>query len=121
MNKRLIFRLLGYAFCVLPPLYAILEHFPLFAREGGRPMLSGVALLLLLVTVIPLRRGILKALRRWLASPSAIGIWGAVWLISAWLASIAATVSEIALVGVLSSLVGTLFFRLGRREVAREP
>lgn len=121
MTKRIVFRLLGYLFCIVPPFLAVLEHFPLWAREGERPMLSGIALLLLLVTAIPLRRGILTAFRRWLSSPSAVGVWLVLWLLSAWLASIAATVADIALVGTLSSLIGTVFFRLGRREANHEP
>lgn len=116
MTKRFLFRLLGYLLCVGPPLFAILEHFPLWAKEGGELILSGIGLLLLLVAVIPLRRGLSRALRRFLASPSAFGIWGVLWLFTAWFGHIAEAIADIALIGTLSSLLGALFFRLGRRE-----
>jgi len=114
MTKRTIFRALGYLFCLLPPVLAILEHFPLWAREGGKPMLSGIALLLLLVAVIPLRRGLRVALRAWLSSPSAWTVWGVLWLLTEWLGRISVAVADIALCGTVSSLIGALFFRLSR-------
>ncbi len=120
MTKRRLLRALGYFFCIVPPVLAILERFPLWAREGGGPILSGIALLLLLVAAIPLRRGFLALLRRWIASPSAFGIWGVLWLVTAWLGKIAAAVADIALVGTVFSLIGTLFFRLGGKESSHE-
>ena len=112
MSKRFVLRLFGYLFCILPPTLAILEHFPLWAEEGRGPMLSGIAFLLLLIAAIPLRRGLLSLFRRFLASPSAFGVWGVLWLLSAWLGSIVTAVADIALVGTVSSLLGALFFRL---------
>ncbi len=121
MAKYISFRALGYIFSVVPPVLAILERFPVWAREGGGATLSGIALLLLLIAVIPLRRGLRAALSRWLSSPSAYGIWAAVWLLCAWFGRIAAAVAEIALIGTLSSLLGALFFRLaGSRESDHE-
>lgn len=117
MAKRVLCRALGYLFSVLPPVLAILERFPIWARDGSRATVSGIALLLLLVAAIPLRRGLRAALSRWLASPSAYGIWAVIWLFCAWFGRIAVAVAEIALVGTVSSLIGALFFRLGRREV----
>ena len=121
MNKRILFRFLGYVLCTVPPLLAVLERFPLWAREGDRPMISGIAFLLLLVVAIPLRRGLGNLLRRFFASPSAVGIWLLLFLVASWLATIAAAIADIALVGTLSSLIGAVFFRLSRREVRHEP
>lgn len=119
MTKYVALRSLGYLFSVLPPVLATLERFPIWAREGGRATLSGLALLLLLVAAIPLRRGLRAALSRLARSPSAYGIWAVIWLAAAWFGRIAAAIAEIALIGTLSSLVGALFFRLaGRRDDA---
>ncbi|MBR7095126.1 MAG: hypothetical protein IKC73_02795 [Clostridia bacterium] len=115
MNKRLVFRVLGYLFCLVPPVLAILERFPLWAREGGAPVVSGLALLLLLVAAIPLRRGLLSLFRRFLASPSAFTVWGVLWLLCEWLGHIATAVADIALVATVSSFVGAVFFRLAAR------
>ena len=119
MSKRFVLRAVGYLLCLLPPTLAILERFPLWAEEGRGPMLSGLSFLLLLVASIPLRRGLLSLLRRFASSPSAYGIWGVVWILAAWLGSIAEAVADIALVGTLSSLLGALFFRLGGKEAGR--
>lgn len=119
MSKSLLLRVGGYLLCVVPPALAILERFPLFAREGGRPLVSGIALLLLLLAALPLRRGLKRALSRFLSSPSAHGIWAAVWLFTALFARIAADICDIALIGTLSSLLGAVLFRLaegGRKD-----
>lgn len=118
MSKRLVLRLLGYLFSVVPPALAILERFPLWAEEGEL-LLSGIGLLLLLIAAIPLRRGIRAALRSFLASPSAPCVWGVLWLFTAWFGRIAVAIADIALIGTLSSLVGMLFFYLGKREVKK--
>ena len=115
MNKRMLARLLGYLFSVLPPVLLIVEQFPILAEKGGEFMLSGLGFLLLLVAAIPLRRGLSHALRHWLNTPSAFTVWGAVWLFTAWFGRIAATVADIALVSMLSSLIGAAFFRLAGR------
>lgn len=116
ITKRLLFGLIGYFLCVVPPAVAILDYFPVFAAKGGEFILSGIGLLLLLLAAVPLRRGLKRALRRFLASPSAFGIWGLVWLLTAWFGRIAAAIADIALVGFLSSLLGAIFFRMARRE-----
>ena len=122
MRKRFFLRALGYLFCLVPPVAAILERFPLWAREGGAPVISGIALLLLVVAAIPLRRGLLSLFRHWLSSPSAFTVWGVLFILCEWLGSILAAVADIALVGTASSLLGALFFRLAERgEEAREP
>ena len=120
MTKRILLRLLGYALCVVPPALAVLERFPLWAREGGAPLISGFSLLLLLVAAIPLRRGIRHALRRFLESPSAFTVWGVLWLACEMFGHIAVAIADIALLATLTSLLGALFFRLADREVKRD-
>lgn len=119
MTKRLLFRLLGYLLSVVPPSLAILERFPLFSREGGEFILSGLGFLLLLVAAIPLRRGAMRLLRRWLISPSAPGVWAVLWLFCAWFGHISRAIAEVAMIGTLSSLLGAVFFRLGGKEESK--
>ncbi len=118
MRRRLLFRILGYLLCILPALFAIFEHFPLFAREGARPTLSGLALLLVLLALIPFHRGILTRIKRWLSSPSAYSVWLVLWILSEWLGRISEAVSDISLVAFIGSLLGAVCFRLGREERA---
>lgn len=114
--RRLLFGLLGYLFCLVPPTLAILERFPLWAHEGKGPLFSGFSLLLLFIASIPLRRGIARLFRRFLASPSAFTVWGAIWLFCELFAKIGSAVADIALLSTVSSLIGAVFFRLARKR-----
>lgn len=114
MRRRLICGLLGYLFCLVPPALAILERFPLWAEEGKGPLFSGFSLLLLLVAAIPLRRGLLHLFRRFLRSPSAFTVWGAIWLFCELFGRISVAVADIALLSTVSSLIGAVFFRIGK-------
>ena len=114
MTKRVILTALGYLFCLAPPILAILERFPILSREGSGPLLSGLALLLLLIAMIPLKRGLTALLHRFLKSPSAFTVWGVIWIIFEIFGRIAATIADIALIATLSSLIGAVFFRLAR-------
>ena len=116
MTKRILLSGIGYLFCILPPALAILERFPLFAREGGAPVLSGLAFLLLLVAAIPLRRGITSLFEKFLRSPSAFTVWGAIWIVFEVFGRIAAAVADVALIATVSSLIGAIFFRLAKGE-----
>ena len=122
--RRFLCGLLGYLFCLVPPALAILERFPLWAMEGKGPLFSGFSLLLLLVAAIPLRRGLCELFRRFLRSPSAFTVWGGIWLFCELFGKISTAVADIALLSTVSSLIGAVFFRIGRgkREVTpREP
>ena len=114
MSKRILLSGLGYLFCILPPVLAILERFPLFAREGSAPVLSGLAFLLLLVAAIPLRRGIASLFQKFLRSPSAFTVWGVIWIVFEVFGRIAAAIADVALVATVSSLIGAVFFRLAK-------
>ena len=121
MSKRLILSGLGYLFCLVPPTLAILERFPLFAREGSAPMLSGLAFLLLLIAAIPLKRGMLSLFQKFLRSPSAFTVWGMLWIFFEVFGRIADAVADIALIATLSSLIGAVFFRLAKGVPTHEP
>lgn len=118
MTKRLILSALGYVFCLVPPALAIFERFPIFTRGGSAPVLSGLALLLLLVTAIPLKRGLAVLFQKFLRSPSAFTIWGLLWVFFEVFGRIADAVADIALVATLSSLIGAVFFRFAKGEDA---
>lgn len=121
MTKRVLLVGLGYLFCLVPPTLAILERFPLFAREGSRPVLSGLAFLLLLVAAIPLKRGIMSLFCKFLRSPSAFTVWGMLWIFFEVFGRIADAVADVALIATLSSLIGAVFFRLAKGVETHEP
>ena len=83
MSKRLLLRLFGYLFSVVPPALAIVERFPLLSKAGGEFILSGLGFLLLLIAAVPLYRGAKRLLSRFLSAPSAPGVWAILWLFCA--------------------------------------
>lgn len=117
MRKRIFFRIIGYILCIVPPVFAIFERFPIFAGQGGRPVLSGLAFLLLVVAAIPFRRGILEKIRLWLDSPSAYSVWLLLWIGATLLGRISDAVADIALISTLTSFLGAICFRIGGKTV----
>jgi hypothetical protein len=106
-----LFYLLGLALSILPPAISTLLYFPVWRQAGGVYLLSGMALLLLLVSVIPFMRFI----KEWLKSPSAIFIWTVIYILFFALSKIAEQVTVIAFFGLVGNILGAIFFRLSKR------
>lgn len=111
---RLACLLLGLLFSTVPPALATLFYFPLFRAGGGRAMLSGFVLLLLLFCALPLCR----LIGRKLASPAVWQLWLFAFLLFLLLANIADEMIIISFFGLCGNLVGSYFFKKGegRRE-----
>ena len=105
-----VFSFLGVVFSILPPLFATAEYFPLWIERGGTAALSGIAFVLLLLSIYPLTR-ILR--RRW-RSPSMPLFWGGIWLLLTVLRRIIDGVIAVAFFGLLGNLCGMLFFHLAK-------
>ena len=105
-----LFSTAGIILSVLPPVAAILVYFPLWLGKGGKEVLSGLSLLLLLVAVIPLFRVIKKIFE----SPSAPVIWLTVFIIFFMLRSIANEITVISFIGFVGNAVGALMFKLAK-------
>ena len=108
---RRLLRPVGLLLCILPPVLATLEHFPLWLSDG-RTAVSAVAVLLLLLAAVPL----VRLVRTHLRSPSAWMLWLVLWVILALFRPILAAVETIALVSFPTSLLGALCFRLARKQ-----
>ena len=100
----------GYALCVLPPVLATLEFFPLWVTNGEKG-LSALSLLLLAVSAVPLWR----AYRRYVKNPSALLLWLALFLSLTAFRSIIDEIRCIALIGLASATPGTLCFFFAKR------
>ena len=101
----------GLCLCILPPALATLEQFPIWF-SSGRTALSAIAVLLLLLSAVPL----IRLVRTHLRSPSAWMLWLVLWAALAAFRPILAAIESIALIAFPTSLLGALCFRLSRRQ-----
>lgn len=107
----LILRLLGFAFCVLPAAICTLSYFPLWIHSGTGSAVSGLALILLMISAVPLFRYFGKAV----GSPSAPLIWFLIFLLFFFLSKIAEQITVIAFVGFIGNLIGSVLFNVAKR------
>lgn len=104
----------GVIFSVLPVTLTTLLYFPLWQSEGSGHVISGVALLLLLLAFLPAIRILMAKIK----SPSAVLLWFIVFALFFALRKIADQITVIAFFGFLGNLIGAVFFKLsGRCEV----
>lgn len=108
----LAFNIIGISLSVIPPLLATVSYFPVFLEKGSGATVSGVALLLILLSALP----IFKLLRRLLDSPSARTVWIITFIAFFTLGKIADEMTVISFVGAISNLIGSVFFALARRR-----
>ena len=111
LKHRLILRTAGLILCILPPLAATLFYFPVWAVEGTK-IVSGITLLLLALSALPLY----KLLRDMLRSPASYTVWLILFLLFALLSKIAEEMTVISFVGFISNTLGAVLLRLGRKE-----
>lgn len=109
MSKKMLLRILGFAFSVLPPLIATFEIFPLMTAAGK---VSVLAILAIVLSCIPF----IKHLKRMMASPSAWMMWGFVFLFCVVMRAIIDEFYTISMLGLAGSLIGAGFFYLAKRE-----
>lgn len=103
--------ILGLGFSAIPPAAATLYYFPIWQRSGGLYLISGMTLLLLLFSALP----IMKFMRKWLKSPSVILIWAVVYLLFFSLSRIGEQVTVIAFYGLVGNIVGAFLFKLSKK------
>lgn len=113
--KRTALRLIGLALSVIPPAVATLMYFPLWREKGAVSVVSGFAVLLLILAAVPAIRYIKERFK----TPSAHVMWLLLFIIFLSLSKIADEMTVISFVGFLSNLTASFFFRLGRDEVAK--
>ena len=110
MNKRsLVARLLyilGLLFSTLPAALATLSYFPIWVERGAPTLLSGISLIFLLLSFVPL----FKAIKKLFESPSAPLMWFIAFLIFFAFSRIAQDLTVICLVGFVGNLVGSTLF-----------
>ena len=110
-KRGIILGIIGLILSTVPTVICVLSYFPLWQERGSECVLSGIALLLILLSLVPLIRIIKGKLR----TPSAYMIWLMIFMLFASLSRIADQMTVISFVGFLSNLIGSVFFKLSKR------
>ncbi len=110
--KRMVFQALGVLFSIVPASVATLLYFPIWMERGAKETVSGLCAFLLILSALPL----LRFLKGKIGTPSLPLMWGVIYVLVRCLSSIIHQVCVISFVGLLSNLVGHLFFRLAKRS-----
>ncbi len=110
--KRVLIKSLGIGICVIPVFSAILSYFPLWIKKADSCALSGFALCLILMALVPFYRQLLGVLK----SPAAYTLWFITFIIFFFLSRIAKEMTVIAFVGFISNLLGALIFKLADKH-----
>lgn len=114
--RQTLLRAIGICFSVIPPAVCTLLYFPIFAESSPDKLLSLGTLLLLIIAFLPLTR-ILSAK---LKSPSATLIWLIIFLLFYTLSKISDEMIVISFFGFIGNLLGSVFFRLGKKVKTNE-
>ena len=106
---------LGLVFSILPPALAICFYFPVWVAKGGEYILSGLAVLLMIVAFVPL----FKLIRQVFKSPSGYAIWLAIFLVFFFVSRIASEMIVISFVGLVGNIIGAFLFKLakGKKDI----
>lgn len=94
---------------VLCPLTATLTQFPVWVEKSAEATVSGIFILLAVLSAVPL----LKQIKAFIKSPSAWGIWCVLFVVFVALRSIISEMVIVCFWGMLSNVVGACIYKLG--------
>ena len=96
---------------VLPAAICTACYFPLWINRGTATIISGISLILILISAIPL----FKLLKKHLSSASAYMVWLVLFVLFFMLSKIADEMTVISFVGFVSNVLGAVLFFVARR------
>lgn len=108
---------IGLAICTVPVFTAIILYFPIWKEKGGAAALSGFALLLILMALVPL----FSTVKAWLRSPAAHTMWFIAFIIFLLLSKIADEMTVISFVGFISNFIGAFFLKAAKNAGKESP
>lgn len=120
-RRKLLLNALGYALCVAPPLIAIFFCFPTWIRSGSAATMSGIAIVLCIVSALPF----INRISGYMKSPSVFVAWLVVCVILTILRAIIDQMLLVSYVALISNTVGALVFKLrgsggGKEQTVKE-
>lgn len=98
---------LGALLCIVPPIAVTIGYFPVWVEKSSSSTISGLSMILILVSIIPL----FKLVKDHLKTPSAPLLWAIICLFAVMFRSIIDQVIVIAFVGTVSSIAGFFVFK----------
>lgn len=114
--KKLSLTVIGAMLCIAPPAVTTLCYFPLWVEKSATTTVSGLSMILILVSIVPL----FKLVKDHLKSPSAPILWACVCVFAMMFRTIIDQVVVIAFVGTISSIAGFFIFKARDRMVEKE-
>lgn len=115
-TKGFILGAVGLTVSTAPPLVTTLMQFPVWVERSEEATVSGIVCFLGLLCLVPLYKHIGRMLR----SPSAPVMWGIFAAVMYIMKSIAEQMYIVAVVGVISNVIGWLFFKWRDKYKSRE-
>ena len=109
-NKAFLLHWVGLLLCIIPPVIATLEYFPLWFSQS-ETAISAMSAILLTLSCLPFLKKI-KAYFR--GSPASWSVWLVIWLITSALSNIIAGIETISFIALISNLLGEVLFRIER-------
>lgn len=101
----------GIAVSVIAPLITALTQFPVWTEKVPKTQLGGMFIFTALLSCIPL----LKHIRMQLKAPSAVTVWAIIFLICWSMNKIIEQLNIIALVGLISNVIGAILCGVGNK------
>ena len=104
--KYMALTILGAVLCIAPPAVVTLTYFPLWVATSSSATVSGLSLVLILLSIIPL----IRILKKLVETPSAPIIWAIVCIFCFAFKTIIEQVLVVSFIGTISSLAGMAIF-----------
>ena len=101
---------------ILPAAICTCCYFPLWINKGPATIISGISLILILISAIPL----FKLLKKHFASVSAYMVWLILFVLFFMLSRIADEMTVISFVGFISNVLGAVLFHIAKRVGVKE-
>lgn len=113
--RKILLTLLGVSVSTLPVAICTVTYLPVWQHRGEGATLSGFALILILLSFVPL----FKLVKRMLSSPAAHTMWLVCFILFFSLSKIADEMIVISFVGFVSNLIGAAIFKLADRKIGK--